>query len=68
MDFEKCEAIGVVKQDGLVNRQSLKESIEFCRRTKTDATVAKKDYVRAISRVVPHFKHLEAGKNLDQKM
>lgn len=68
VDFEKFEAIGVVKQDGLVNRQCLKEFIKFCRRAKTDATVTKKDYVRAMSRVIPRFKHLEAGKNLDQKM
>jgi len=68
LDMERFENIGVIQRNPMIKSKSLDTFIQFCREAKQNTAVTKEDYVRAMLKVVPALQHIEAGKNLDQKM
>jgi FlaA1/EpsC-like NDP-sugar epimerase len=68
VDMDRFRSIGVVKRSPLIDAEPVDTFLQFCRRAKSNPNVAKGDYVQAIRKVVPTLRHIETGKNLDQKM
>jgi FlaA1/EpsC-like NDP-sugar epimerase len=69
LDLDKYKQIGVIKHSvNDVDKKEIMEFIRFAQLAKTDSFVQKSDYVREFKKVVPGLKHIETGKNLDQKM
>lgn len=69
LDLDRYRRIGVIKHSAKnVNEKVVAEFLQFVHKARSDSSVAKPDYVRAFEKVVPTLKHLETGKNLDQKM
>lgn len=68
VDLDRFKSVGVVKRSPLADVEPVDAFIRFCRNAKKDPRVTKADYVRAMLMVVPALRHVETGKNLDQKM
>jgi len=68
LDLNRFRKIGIIKREPLENTSSINEFLDFCRTAKRDLRIAKEEYVRAMSKVVPTLRHVDTGKNLDQKM
>jgi nucleoside-diphosphate-sugar epimerase len=68
LDMARFANIGVTKREPLRDTCLVEDFIAFCRAAKTDPKVAKEDYVHAMLKIVPTLRHMETGRNLDQKM
>lgn len=69
VDLNKYQRIGVIKQSvNDIDEKAIKEFIQFAQRARSNGTVKKSDYVSELQKVVPSLRHIETGKNLDQKM
>jgi FlaA1/EpsC-like NDP-sugar epimerase len=68
LDMDRFANIGVTKREPLRVAGPVEEFIEFCRGAKIDPNITKEDYVRAMLKIVPTLRHVETGRNLDQKM
>ncbi|MCK4790170.1 MAG: polysaccharide biosynthesis protein [Desulfobacteraceae bacterium] len=69
VDLNKYQRIGVIKQSvNDIDEKAIKEFIQFAQRARSNGTVKKSDYVFELQKVVPGLRHIETGKNLDQKM
>jgi FlaA1/EpsC-like NDP-sugar epimerase len=68
VDTDRFRNIGVAKRSPLIDAERVDTFIQFCRRAKSNPKVAKDDYIQAMLKVVPTLRHIETGKNLDQKM
>jgi len=67
-DTFRFEALGVIRPKAV---RPLEETVAFLNRLEgllAEPEVTKQQVVEALEAFVPHFKHLETGKNLDQKM
>lgn len=68
VDFERFPKIGVVNHGDLAfDPDAVEAFLDFARRART-GPVAKSDYVRAFSSVIPSLRHQELHRNLDEKM
>jgi FlaA1/EpsC-like NDP-sugar epimerase len=68
LDMARLKNIGIIKRGPMTDTESLETFIQFCRNAKNDNCVTKEDYVQAMLKIVPTLRHIETGKNLDQKM
>ncbi len=68
LDMDRFTGIGIIKRGPLLETGSLAAFVEFCRKAKRDEKVTKEQYVQAVLKVVPTLRHVETGKNLDQRM
>lgn len=69
LDMDTYKHIGVIKHSGHdVDRKVIAEFLRFAREAKSINNIRKSDYVEEFIKIVPTLKHIETGKNLDQKM
>ena len=68
MDLDRFCAVGVIKRTAGDNSDVVKEFLRFAESAKTDSSLSKADYVRALKKIVPSLQHVETGRNLDGKM
>jgi FlaA1/EpsC-like NDP-sugar epimerase len=68
IDFDRFIELGVIKHTPTIERSVMEKRMEELRRLFENPSIQKHEIVNWITSVVPGFKHIETGKNLDQKM
>ena len=68
IDFTTFTQLSAVKRNLEQDTKKIEFFMDFARNAKSNKNITKQKYVEEILKVVPGLKHLETGKNLDQKM
>ena len=64
--MNKYESLGYIESD-IINLSFTEIEKDF-KNVFNNTTSTKNDIIKVIKKYVPNFKHIETGKNLDQKM
>ena len=68
IDLESFESLGVIKKSPGRSMVEIQDFIASLSELLTRDHLAKKDIVEVLEAFIPTFKHVETGRNLDQKM
>ena len=68
VDFDKFEAIGVIKHTSKINLEALRYFDRKIQVLLQNGDWKISDLLELFERTIPNFQHIEKGKNLDQKM
>lgn len=68
IDWNRFEGIGVIKNKPSFEEEKLSHFLKEIDRMKKNLSWDKKEIIELFQYMLPEFKHLERGKNLDEKM
>ena len=68
VDFDKFEAIGVIKHTSKINLESLRYFDSKIKVLLQNGGWEISDLLELFERTIPNFQHIDKGRNLDQKM
>jgi transcriptional regulator NrdR family protein len=68
VDENSYKALGVVKNAPQKSHDDIRKMIEKLESALNKQNVKKEEIVTAMAEFLPNFKHIETGKNLDQRM
>jgi len=68
IDMERFSSLGVIKNTPVRSYDEMQALLEELASLLARADVTKEQVVQFLEKVVPGFRHIETGKNLDQKM
>ena len=68
LHMDRFESLGVIKNNSVLNKKILRQSLEDLTNLISSEDYSKKDLIDILTKLVPSFNHFETGKSLDQKM
>lgn len=68
LDINSFQNLGIIKETYKPSVQKVKNQVKEIKHLFKSKNICKSDIVQWFSKTIPHFDHIETGKNLDQKM